>query len=142
MFLGNFVVEVTRRCNFSCEHCLRGDSEDIDIDMEKVELFLIENKIDGIGSITFTGGEPFLNVSAIKEFIEICWHHKIEVQNFYIATNGSLVSNRILHILIDLYLYCSDNDISMVEISDTFYHDYEEQSDDAIDKLMFSPNKF
>ena len=27
------IIEVTRRCNMSCPHCLRGDAQNVDMDL-------------------------------------------------------------------------------------------------------------
>ena len=32
-----FNVELTRRCNLSCEHCLRGEAQDINITSEIID---------------------------------------------------------------------------------------------------------
>lgn len=47
-------LEVTRRCNMGCAHCLRGDAQDVDISHAIIdEIF---NQVDGIGQVTFTVG--------------------------------------------------------------------------------------
>lgn len=33
-------IEVTRRCNMCCAHCLRGDAESIDIQEKYIDAFL------------------------------------------------------------------------------------------------------
>ncbi len=33
----SLILEVTRRCNMCCAHCLRGDAEDIDMEKETVD---------------------------------------------------------------------------------------------------------
>ena len=33
-------IEVTRRCNMCCAHCLRGDAESIDIQEKCIDAFL------------------------------------------------------------------------------------------------------
>lgn len=36
----NVFIEVTRRCNMCCAHCLRGDAESIDIQEKYIDAFL------------------------------------------------------------------------------------------------------
>ena len=31
IYVESLVIEVTRRCNMRCEHCLRGDAQNLDI---------------------------------------------------------------------------------------------------------------
>lgn len=39
----NVFIEVTRRCNMCCAHCLRGDAESIDIQEKYIDMALAEN---------------------------------------------------------------------------------------------------
>ena len=52
------VIEVTRRCNMNCAHCLRGDAQNLDISIDVIDRFFdaFANGAD-ISTITFTGGE-------------------------------------------------------------------------------------
>ena len=60
-------IEVTRRCNMCCAHCLRGDAESIDIQEKYIDAFLDSfEKGAYISSLTFTGGEISLNIPAIR----------------------------------------------------------------------------
>jgi MoaA/NifB/PqqE/SkfB family radical SAM enzyme len=34
------VIEITRRCNMCCAHCLRGDAEAVDIQEKYIDAFL------------------------------------------------------------------------------------------------------
>ena len=43
----NAIFEVTRRCNLSCEHCLRGDAQNLDMTKETVDKVL--DHIESIG---------------------------------------------------------------------------------------------
>lgn len=60
-------IEVTRRCNMCCAHCLRGDAESIDIQEKYIDAFLDSFETGAyISSLTFTGGEISLNIPAIR----------------------------------------------------------------------------
>lgn len=80
------IIEVTRRCNMHCAHCLRGDTEDQDVSFKVIDNTL--KHFDSIGTISFTGGEPSLNIQAIKHALTYCKKHRIQVDSFFIATNG------------------------------------------------------
>ncbi|MBD5584080.1 MAG: radical SAM protein [Clostridia bacterium] len=80
------IIEVTRRCNMRCAHCLRGDAEDQDISFQVIDDTL--RHFDQINTITFTGGEPSLNLQAIRHALTYCKRRKIPVGSFFIATNG------------------------------------------------------
>ena len=67
IFVGNLCLEVTRRCNMGCAHCLRGNAENLDMSRETIDQVL--EQVDMIGQVTFTGGEPSLNMDTIRYFL-------------------------------------------------------------------------
>jgi len=52
------LIEVTRRCNLKCEHCIRGKAENRDITQDVINR--IANECDD-EIVTLTGGEPTLS---------------------------------------------------------------------------------
>ena len=66
MYVQDLILEVTRRCNMACEHCLRGDAQNMDMSTEVVDQIL--EHCDRIGAVTFSGGEPSLNIPLIRYF--------------------------------------------------------------------------
>jgi organic radical activating enzyme len=134
--LYNFMLEVTRKCNMNCDHCLRGNAENKDMSIETMRNALKD--ISLISSVTITGGEPSLAICQIRNFMDICTEFNIEVQNFYIATNAKANTKEFIKVCIDLYLFCTDNEISSVEISsDSFHEDIPEQNIRALKVLNF-----
>jgi len=123
MYIQNLILEVTRKCNFSCAHCLRGNAQNKNIDFAVIDA-LFNNNIDYIGMITFSGGEPSLYPEAINYFIDQCQSRGVEVGDFYIATNGGKSSGSLefLTAVMRLYCFCSNNEMSQVEISKSDYH--------------------
>lgn len=121
----DLAVEVTRRCNMNCAHCMRGEAQDIDLDLEKFDKFL-EN-VSHIDTITFTGGEPTLNINAIRHILETCKKNKIDVYNFYLVTNGKKIENEFLNLMVDWYAYCYDcggePEYSGLALSQDEYHE-------------------
>ena len=107
MVVYELVLEVTRRCNMSCEHCLRGDAQNFDMTKEMVdEIF---ESIDNIGTIIFTGGEPLLNVEIIAYALEVVKKKQISVSSFFLATNGKHFEERYIQVLNDWMFYCLTN---------------------------------
>lgn len=105
--ISNLCLEVTRRCNMACAHCLRGDAQNVDITHEIIDRAL-ENVTD-IGSITFTGGEPTLNVEAIRYTLEKCEEEGIFVSSFYVVTNGKTVTPEFLSTMMKWYIFCLEH---------------------------------
>ena len=88
-------IEVTRRCNMCCAHCLRGDAESIDIQEKYIDAFLDSFETGAyISSLTFTGGEISLNIPAIRYTLKAVKERGIAVGSFYMVTNGKAVDDK------------------------------------------------
>ncbi len=136
----NFIVEVTRRCNMSCAHCLRGDAQDTDLNLDRLDHFL--DSVNAIDTITFTGGEPTLNVPAIAAILQKCKAKNIPVREFYLVTNGKQVSDAFLTTMIEWYAYCiecgGEPDMCGVALSKDMFH----QAIDPVNRLKLSAFSF
>lgn len=118
-------VEVTERCNKLCPHCLRGDARNVDIDIDKFDIFL--SRIESVDKLVITGGEPLLNPSGIKLIIDSFRKHGINCDTISIITNGTC-NNEIINILD----YCNDFAYTYMIISNDMYHQI---NPDLVNKL-------
>jgi sulfatase maturation enzyme AslB (radical SAM superfamily) len=134
MQIDSLILETTRRCNLSCPHCLRGNPEEKDMPKETVEKFLKDNKIDFINAVTFTGGEPTLSGQVLPDFIDTCKKLGVTVGNFYVVLNGKQIPDEFIKSCVDLYLFCTDNEISAVEVSRSAFYTGQ-QDEQAIKKM-------
>lgn len=125
------VIEVTRRCNMECEHCLRGDAEDMDISDEYLDSFF--SKIDQISTLAITGGEPSLVPGRIRAIVDAIKRHNVGVDSFYLVTNAKSVPDDFLMAMFDLYMECEDNEWSRLCYSNDDFH--EEVPKKNIEKL-------
>ena len=123
LYLSQLILEVTRRCNMACDHCLRGDAQAIDMSTDVIDRVLDSVTGHGISTVTFTGGEPTLNVPAIQYFVDQVKARRIGVGSFYVVTNGKVESLPLLHALIDLYAHCDEPEMSGLVISTDDYHE-------------------
>jgi len=90
-FKANMVaIELTRRCNMACGHCMRGDPQPIDLDPAYLGPFF--RQIDFIDTLVLSGGEPSLVpeiITAVKQALnDAC----TKVYSLEIVTNGKVVS--------------------------------------------------
>lgn len=136
----NLIVEVTRKCNMCCAHCMRGNAENEDLNLDKFAAFIKD--VDSIGSVTFTGGEPTLNVNAIKFVLHMCKALEIPVYNFYIVTNGKEITAEFLNAMIDWYVYCiecgGEPELCGVALSqDEFHEDIDQENVAKLRALSF-----
>lgn len=140
--LSNLVIEVTRKCNMKCPHCLRGERQNIDIYNDYITKLLSD--VESISTLTFSGGEPTLNIPAIRFTLDELKRLNIYVDCFYIVTNGNekAISQEFLLLLMDLYQYQGDKDNiygNMIEMSKDKYHSFTKEQQKTIDILsMFT----
>lgn len=127
----SLAIEVTRRCNMNCEHCMRGNSQPIDINPAYLTKFL--SHVDYVLDITLTGGEPTMVCDIIHSILASFISAKVPVENFYVVTNGKVVPDSFILAMINWWTYCDDNEISGVALSIDKYH--EKIPDENIKKL-------
>ena len=141
MYIDNLVIEVTRRCNLFCDHCLRGQSENIDFNPDYL-VSLIENlEIDSINSITLSGGEPTLRIGIIKQIREILSNYKIDLNSFYLATNGINNNNpEFITEMLQWYLISGEREICEIQVSNDIFHDYNDLG--LLQGLSFASYKY
>ena len=143
-YLDSLVIEVTRKCNMACAHCLRGESQSIDIDTKYIDVLL--NNVSGICNVTFSGGEPSLNVPAIEYVLERCKALQIPVGSFYVVTNGKADPTPLAIACLKWYAYCDDKEDGMcgLTMSKDMFHDYVNQDhEDLLRGLsFFNEDKF
>ena len=119
--IDNLIIEVTRRCNMCCDHCIRGDAEDMDMDLSIIDK-LLDSEVN-IQNVVFTGGEPTLNVEAIKYFADRLEARHKNISSFYVKTNGKIESLDLMIALMRLYALCDFRESCLFEISNDQYHD-------------------
>lgn len=100
-------IEITRRCNQECQHCMRGDAIDSDLRPS-----VIDRIVDVINSAEFpdmdvllTGGEPFLRPDIIRELL-----HRCPSAYFCVVTNGTIVTPEALVAAAEILERCAQFD--------------------------------
>lgn len=125
LYAKNLSIEITRRCNMSCSHCMRGNAQNMDI--EHLHIKNILKHFKSIHHLNITGGEPSLNPKAMRYILKQLKHYNIHVYNFHIVTNGSRssISKEFIDICSELYQYQEEKDENnaMLDMSDDKYHD-------------------
>lgn len=109
----DLALEITRRCNMRCEHCLRGDAEGIDMTKQAMESVFAAT--EEIMTLTFTGGEPSLAPDLIRYALTCARKYKTKVHEVYLATNGLQVPEKFLLALRAWHMYCLSCEASCPE---------------------------
>lgn len=108
----------------SCAHCLRGPAENMDMDMEKLRDFF--SHVKRVNTLTFSGGEPSLNVAGLRALLDLCEELDVTVYNFYIVTNGKEVTPDFLHVILDWDMFTVSNgggDVNALALSSDMFHE-------------------
>lgn len=122
--INSLILEITRRCNMRCDHCMRGDAQNIDMNLE-----IIDKVLDSgvrINEVTFTGGEPSLYPEAITYFAEGLEKRDQYITFFYVKTNGRVESLEMVVALLKLYSRCEEQDMCVLDVSRDQFHDLKE----------------
>lgn len=142
--VSNVVIEITRRCNMCCAHCLRGDAENVDIQERYIDAFLDSfEKGACISYIVFSGGEISLNIPAIRYILKAVKERNISVGSFYMVTNGKAVDKMADLALASLewWNYCCNKDDDMCGLcisSDNFHEKIPHESEGFFSGLKYS----
>ena len=111
-FMQDMILQVTQKCNFNCRYCLYSgnigvernhSNRDMDWSTAKksVDYLRLHSLDSEIITIGFYGGEPFLNFPLIERITEYVSDLFVTKQvNFITTTNGSLLSDEIIHFLV------------------------------------------
>ncbi len=119
--IDSLVIEVTRKCNMNCEHCLRGEAQNITISDHHI--YKILQFIDNVSTLTITGGEPTLAIDSLKQISHCINYGRADVGSFYMVTNGKAIHvDDVAKWIHDMHFACSDNETSGVAFSFDDYH--------------------
>ena len=86
-------VELTRKCNMKCPHCMRGDAQEKTMSTDTIDR-LIED-VDKVAFLSVTGGEPLLEMDRLLYLIQSI-SNKWDIVALDIVTNGSILDERII----------------------------------------------
>lgn len=140
--LDNLCIEVTQRCNLTCQHCMRGSSRNVKIVKKHIEQLL--ECVTYIDCLTLTGGEPTLNLQGIADTLDIVEKNGIEVRCFYMATNGVISKvnlTKLQQLIVRMHRMATEWEYDRVTIhlSNSIYH-YEQMAErwlyDAIKRTV------
>lgn len=122
-FVENLVLIITKDCNLKCKHCCRGENENSYMTDETIEN--IFKKINKIGKLTLSGGEPLLSKKTLDIIVKIIKSIKtnnVSINSVQIVTNGTIYSDEMAKVLKELYSITKYNYYNSLIISDDMYH--------------------
>jgi hypothetical protein len=119
--LHKLYIELTRRCNLKCAHCINGSAQDVLISEEYLNKTF--NVFDNIDWLIFGGGEPLLNIDGLAMAVRHIVFQRIKINHILISTNGccqNIDSDATIDLLSRIkYLCCND---LKLQLSNTQFH--------------------
>lgn len=119
--LNHLLLEVTRKCNMSCRHCMRGDAEDVSLDYTVIDRIFQDTRY--IGHLCLTGGEPSLEPYVIREILYRARRWDCRIGSFFCATNAKVYSPEFADALTELYFYCTDKGKCVLTVTSDQFHE-------------------
>lgn len=113
-------IEVTRRCNKKCPHCMKGDAQDVTMDENTIDK--IFRDVEDVEWIAIGSGEPLLELGRIEYLINKVIESRWSTRVIELTTNGSILDDRLIEIL-SLFCSAKDGNIAMLRISNDQFHD-------------------
>ena len=116
----NLMLEVTRKCNMQCAHCMRGEQEDRSLSSDTIEK--IFSQTSKIKHLTLTGGEPSLEPDVIDWISYYARNYSVEIGDFFCATNAKEYSEDFIRAINGLYNICTNKNTCGLSISTDQFH--------------------
>lgn len=140
----NCWLHITNNCNLNCRYCyITKNKNDLDFLTSKkiVDTLLTtanKNNFDQI-LITFSGGEPLLKLSLIKQIITYTTKQKTIKINYRILTNGTLINNEIINLIkkYNIDIRISLDGIKKYNDRNRYYHNKQGSYNDVIKNIIF-----
>lgn len=143
MYVDNLCLTITKNCNLKCEHCLRGDRFNINISDETIKNTF--SKINKIGMLVLTGGEPLLSyntIDLINKIIKEIKLNNVKIDKILIFTNGTIYNEYIVKTLKELYALARSKSECILAISDDEYHGKEIERLKIVNKYIINTDKY
>lgn len=118
--LSDLVLEVTRKCNMRCIHCLRGPAQPVDMDREIINR--VTSEVDWIAHLTLSGGEPSIAGKLIGHLRWALHFNNCELGMFWLTVNARFFKEDFYDAIQALYYRCSIQEECCLTISGDQYH--------------------
>lgn len=139
---GGLEIEITRRCNKACDHCVNGEPQNITITKEVIDK-IFEN-VNDCDQIAIVGGEPTLELDMLEFLIERIITSDWSTKIIQVTTNGKIKDRRLIDML-KRFCESKKGRRALVRVSNDMFHDraeyepalkfYKEAATDVPDKI-------
>ena len=120
-YADRLTLELTRKCNMNCIHCMRGDAQNISMSDDIIRAAF--SKVRHVNSLLLTGGEVSMVPDRIRAVSRIARELGVKIGRFHIVTNGKSIGPRFIESVRELYNYCDTPEECCIAYSNDQFHD-------------------
>lgn len=133
-------IEVTRKCNLACAHCMKGDPQNLDIPDEYVDSVMSQVSI--IYCLVLSGGEVTLALDRLRYILDSAKRHNVKICRIALSTNGVVKDPEFLEIYEEYKRYVLIPTRCEICISNDRYHTQQTRflKKDYLDRKKFFTN--
>lgn len=117
------MIELTRRCNLTCGHCMKGEPENLDISDEVIDSFM--SQVGIIYGLSLGGGEITLCPDRFRYVLESAKKHNVVIGRLVVTINAVVKSEEFLEIYREFVDYVAAPKTCLILISMDRYHSHE-----------------
>lgn len=121
--LHDLSVEITRRCNKNCLHCMKGDAQNVTITEDIIDRVIAD--IPDVARLSLVGGEPLLELDKIAYLLEQVAGCPWGIRIVEMTTNGTICDRRIVDIF-ESFCMKKPGCAAVLRISNDSFHDANE----------------
>lgn len=116
-------LEITRRCNKKCAHCLRGEAQNLTMSNEIIDR--VFDGVEDVERIFLMSGEVLLEIDTIAYLIQRINSSPWNTRLIEFTTNGTICDKRIIDIM-ETFCLRSNGTIVLIRISNDQFHNPQE----------------
>lgn len=118
--LHDLSVEITRRCNKNCLHCMKGDAQNVTITEDIIDRVIAD--IPDVTRLVLAGGEALLELDKIAYLLDRIASSPWNLKLIEITTNGTICDKRIIDIF-EAFCMKKTECVAAIRISNDSFHD-------------------
>lgn len=120
--LREVTLELGRKCNLKCKHCMKGKSQDVAMSDEVMDALL--DNVYFIDEFNFGGGEPLLYVERMETLLRKCKEKGVKVNYITVVSNCTIKSEEFVRVFNEWGEYTTFRNNRLLVSNDIFHEEY------------------
>lgn len=116
-------LEITRRCNKKCAHCLRGEAQNITMTHDMIDKII--DDVEDVTRLVLFSGEVLLEIDTIDYLVQKILSSHWTTRYIELTTNGTICDKRIVDLL-ESFCIRRDGNYAVIRVSNDQFHNPEE----------------